>query len=246
MTTDRHRRAKEALLKAVGSFVVIVVGVLVALAGDAWWKDREVAARQHAYLMQLQADLAAIAGILDESIATNHKSARASLDLAATLLGADSWAELPDSVSPHFATDDVRFPVGTLTALLATGDINDIAPDSLKAGLIAYGATIEWARSFVSVNDAALWANFCDYERAEQELYEGAANGDLKRRLTTMAPTEALRQFDLRVLDGYPEIQAAFRLRGLALQNRNYVLCEVAASTGALLRMLDVELGGTR
>jgi hypothetical protein len=49
--------AARRIVGAAGGFIVIVVGVMVALAADAWWEDREADERRVAYLHALQADL---------------------------------------------------------------------------------------------------------------------------------------------------------------------------------------------
>jgi hypothetical protein len=73
--------------RLAADFVIIVVGVLVALGVDAAWEAREERVREAAYLRQLRVDLSATADTLVEMIKVDSL-ARASADRALEALNA--------------------------------------------------------------------------------------------------------------------------------------------------------------
>lgn len=123
-----------------GQLLVVVTGILVALALDAWWDARQDRVREQSYLRQLDADLAeTLAGV------AGYDRFLQPVDRAAALLVRAYHAPAPpppDSLAAWLLLGS-RFGVprpvlGTAEALVATGDLRLIRTDSLRTEIVAY------------------------------------------------------------------------------------------------------------
>lgn len=147
--------------------LVVVTGVLVALALNAWWQGREDSAREWVYLQQLSVDLK-----------TNEQLARTTVDymddrvqLASRLLDAirsrplpppdslDRWLNELLGVAPLYPR------MATVQALIETGDLNLIRDDALRTGLIDYLATVQMAGELTSAMSQFGLRAFADIHR---------------------------------------------------------------------------------
>jgi hypothetical protein len=121
-------------------FLVVVAGVLVALAVQAWYEGRRDAARERAYLLQLAADLRDTERLLDTADVAN----RASTLAAARFVRAFYEPTRPprDSVLAWYGRassyETVRPVTGTVEALIVTGDLNLLRSDRARAAVSAY------------------------------------------------------------------------------------------------------------
>ena len=121
--------------------VIVVAGVLIALAADSWWDARDDDQRADAYLLALETDFSMAQRELDIAIDGYSRT----LTLATEFLTYVQAAEQPDGPAPDpWAGDDVRFfpPFGTIDALLTTGDIA-LLPESVRTVLIRERAALE-------------------------------------------------------------------------------------------------------
>lgn len=145
----RGRRWSAALRWFGAEFLVVVTGVLVALALGAWWQERDNREREAAYLHQLAADLETTERAL-LSISEFHLD-RA---LASARVAQAYWKPSPptleallDDLGAPFRSQRERPVMGTIDALIATGDLRLIRSDALRAELVAYAefseATVE-------------------------------------------------------------------------------------------------------
>jgi hypothetical protein len=121
-------------------FLVVVAGVLVALAVQAWYEGRRDAERERAYLLQLAADLRDTERLLDTADVAN----RASTLAAARFVRAFYEPTRPprDSVLAWYGRassyETVRPVTGTVEALIVTGDLNLLRSDRARAAVSAY------------------------------------------------------------------------------------------------------------
>lgn len=130
-------------------FLVVVTGVLVALALGAWWQDRDNRAREAGYLHQLERDLDLTERAMRDISEFHIESA-----LAAARVGQAFWAPDPPTLA-QLSADLIRpfrslreRPVlGTIETLIATGDLRLIRSDALRTELTTFAefakATIE-------------------------------------------------------------------------------------------------------
>lgn len=125
----------------------IVVGVLIALTGNSWWQHRQDRTSERTYLRQLLADTRAneallAAAISEDSVTQWHN--------AEQLRALQRASAPPDSVLEHWMSSpngmysDPRPRLGTLTALLQTGDVRLLRDDSLRSRLIGYASEMDY------------------------------------------------------------------------------------------------------
>jgi hypothetical protein len=128
---------------ALGELVLIIAGVLIALATSAWWERREKASRAHVYVGELARDLNATIVQLDTAVAVDSFSISNSGAMLRFLHS--NVPELPpqDSIRSWSTFRYPRFELtnGTIDRLLQTGDLN-ILPDTLRGLIADYASTI--------------------------------------------------------------------------------------------------------
>jgi hypothetical protein len=140
---------------AVTEFVLIVAGVLVALAANSWWESRRDHDREHVYLVQLLADTHENAVRVGTAIAEDSALQRSTRRWTAILRGsgppppADSLPPLGGG-SELFRTSDFRPLLGTYAALVETGDLQLLRSPALRFRLVAYQSSLETVREILS------------------------------------------------------------------------------------------------
>jgi hypothetical protein len=131
---------------ALREFVTVVVGVLVALAAQAWWEGREERQRESAYLHQLYEEALVNETRLTRLIAQDSAALQGASAALAALDGGDALPPV-DSVAGWIGRAGVsgNFNMldGTYRALIGTGDLRLIRNDSLRALIIGYSAALE-------------------------------------------------------------------------------------------------------
>jgi hypothetical protein len=124
----------------LSEFLVVVTGVVVALALNAWWQDRQDDKRELIYLRQLSADLAAS----DKELGDVH-ALFIELAQASAIVCHEFWRrdELSDDAIYEKMTLPMRsrraLPVlGTARALIASGDLRLIRSVPLRNAVTTY------------------------------------------------------------------------------------------------------------
>lgn len=178
-------------------FLVVVTGVLVALALNAWWQDRENTALEQAYLQQLSVDLE-----------TNEQMARTTLDYMDERLQAGSLLldairarplPPPDSLDRWlngFLGIAPLYPrMATVQALIETGDLNLIRRDGLRTAIIDYAGAVQMAsEQTAAIDQFGL--------RALAEIHQRVDVGPLEEGATVRSRTDWSRLADDPVMRG--------------------------------------------
>ena len=159
---------KSSATRLVAEGLVIVVSILLAFAIDAWWDSSQERSKEIAYLEQLEDDL-------ENTLENNARfgSAAEATDRAvASLVQAYYQAEPApvDSVSAWWGRMGwavVQPTLGTVEALVSTGDLTVIRDDELRAYLPNY------LKSMMA---------FEDFEADGAQRYQEAFRG-LRRRV---------------------------------------------------------------
>ena len=215
---------------------VIGLGVLAALAGQAWWQGRQDRERERDYLRQLLVDTRENEARLDRAIRDDSVS-RLELTRLATALYVPGAPPSPDSLlalftAPAFSSSEFQPIAGTYAPLLATGDLRLVRTDSLRSRIVAYAATL-------------------DYERASLGFYQQQAFGDPGRlaravpffQLMFLGRGGAVRPADVDVprLRADPELRSALFALQAANSNRLTHLRRLREATRRLRRALEAE-----
>lgn len=132
---------------AFGEFVLIVAGVIVALAATAWWDGRQDRQRERDYLLQLL-----------EDTRENDRRLRAATDedgnryrmVERIVQALTPNRPLPPDDSLRFwwsqgplGFSDPRLVLGTLRALIESGDFRLVGDSRLRLALLAYREELE-------------------------------------------------------------------------------------------------------
>jgi hypothetical protein len=120
--------------------VVVVAGVLIALALNAWWGARADHAKEQTYLRQLVSDLEATERTLTLADSVEWRFGRATAKLQHAFYALErpprdsliAWIDEASWIRP------TRPILGTAEALVATGDLGLIRDDSLRSAITAY------------------------------------------------------------------------------------------------------------
>jgi hypothetical protein len=155
---------KEASWKAtIRELVIIVAGVLIALASNAWWEARGERTREREYIDQLTVDMSTTLLNLDSAY---QKEERGQTAINSMLLALLSPQTLDIDSMRAWGTDqgsysDPRLVLGTVTALLQTGELRLIRDRKVRVAISAYASGV--------AADLAELSRFVDLGIAAQE-----------------------------------------------------------------------------
>lgn len=140
----------DAELAPPREFLVLVAGVLTALAAQAWWESREDRGRERDYLRQLLVDTRENERRLATAIAEDSAAAIGVTRAMDALQGSTRPPPPADSVVAWVraggAASDFQPLAGTYAALLGTGDLRLAQGDALRQRLATYAAAMDVER----------------------------------------------------------------------------------------------------
>ena len=214
-----------ALLLELG---VVFLGVFIALAADSWSQSSQEAERALAYMRALQSDVIEAQDRVGTAIGETSaflEEIVAFLDLlrSDTPMGdTTTFAQL--SIAP------LTIPMGTLDALLETGDLNLLSHQELRTAIINGRSEIgTWLRLVEQFN-AEVLANVARYIVAIQEL-----RGEYRVGAAPL-PFAAIR--------GSPAVIGAYEVHRLALRNHLSLMNSISESLAVLEASVTDALGG--
>jgi hypothetical protein len=216
--------------RLAAEFVVIVVGVLVALGVDAARDAHADRLREAAYLRQLQADLTETADHLAEAISVDRR-ARDGADGVTAALNASglppsdslaSWLTAATNSSAAF------YPtMGTVTALVESGELRLVRDEDLRRRVLQYHSAVESALRIVDAVDPHMW-------RTLERL------GGMLSWPALLQPEEAHRfPMDWGELASERAFHGALYDLRLAATNRLFALSSLSESLDSLLTALE-------
>lgn len=140
--------------RLLAEFVVIVVGVLVALAVDAMVDRNEARNREQTYIAELRVEVAdlekTLQGIVENQDEVRETQQRLIDGLASQVLpSADSLGQWFDR---SLRTNVFRPYTPIADALIETGDLALIRDDDLRRAIIAYRSTASGAREVLNAH----------------------------------------------------------------------------------------------
>ena len=213
---------RQDLVRAVVEVLLIVVGVLLALAIDAWWQTRQERTSEQAYLRALATDV--MTDIDEFEIVRQEVLAyRQSSELMLTLLEEDPVTRIPDNFSTivrcsTFLSEPVQ-STGTIEDLLSTGNLALLEDRGLRRELLGYQSAVKASAQFLD----EFRAYQAEYRRIVLEYIDGWGEED--RRLP---PADLLGR-----LQQAPELVPA--LRRMRFAQRRMEVRSVANQAAATL-----------
>jgi hypothetical protein len=209
----------------LAEFLVVVAGILVALALSSWAQGRQDIAREQSWLRQLQADLVKNEGAFAEAVAFVDERAVASARVLHRF-----WRD--SAVADEAAVLDLMLPrstrrfrpvLGTAEALISSGELNLIRSDAVRAAILDYVESMRTNLEDVSRYDETYYRPGVDMLFRGPELYQHAifrSNDDRLRprpNHVERVPFPAVLDDMLRdrvVYDGYTFLLIAHRNQG--------------------------------
>lgn len=232
---DRKRDAIE-WRRAAGELVLIIAGVLVALAVNTWWQGRQDRSREQAYLAQLLEDTRENERRLGAALAEETRTLAAEKSL---LYALRSPAPIPSDSTAAWGRagplnySDPRLLLGTVTALQQSGDLRLIGDDRLRVAIIGYagGVDKDWEEfsRWVGIGMNA----WLDIVRAVASRGEPYPEDDV-----------ALLQATVRTLRHDARLPVALQAMWVAGLNRVFYLTRMRDDTARLRRLLEAPGAG--
>lgn len=210
----------------LGELVLIVGGVLIALAIDSWWEGHQEREQERAYLDQLLVDLRETEDRLHTSIAGDS----AMLDRVSGVLDRAFNGHLPPPDSLVLPTGYTQFrPLsGTQAALVQSGDLRLVRNDSIRFQVIAYAALIDATETILRHAETLIWTSTDRVILGRARHSRGGAGG--------------WGGIDVAAALGDPEVISALQVQAAASQTRVRNLGRLQGPTSDLVRLIDAEL----
>lgn len=167
-TAPRRKRFgwRSGLRWFAAEFLVVVSGVLVALALNAWWSGQQSAAQEEVYLRQLAEELAQAETRFERSLDNTTTQLHTIQSLLVAFTAPD--AADPDSIHlwlAQTASHNVPFLSLGVARGLASGDITVVRDDSIRTALFGF---LEAANQYERYNGQA-YTSFIAYSNQLRE-----------------------------------------------------------------------------
>jgi hypothetical protein len=180
-------------------FVVIVIGVFLALAAESWWSERENRRLEREIREDMIAEFEANIGILEADLATNEE-ARPRLAVLDGLSDEALIALAEDQIFgmfyPYSEWAGFDPEMGTVQALVESGNIVLVSDRDLRLQLARWAGLLENRRRF------NLQAVEFQHREVMPSFAAAAADGDWsanERRELQVLMSQLVRLFDLTV-----------------------------------------------
>jgi hypothetical protein len=220
--------------RLIAELAVIVAGVLIALAADSWWEQRQEHRRAEEYLQQLLSDFRETERQLQNAIRGDTEK----FEAASLVIDRAYRGRFPPTDSLQLPTGYHFFRplMGTLTALVQSGDLRLLDSDTLRFKLVAYLAMIEEFETVLRHTETLIWNSTerinLGQVRHSQSASRRAANGG-----------SGWGQVDVAGTLNDPEIISALQVQAMASQVRLFNLQRIKEPTNRLVRLIQAELG---
>lgn len=213
---------------------VIIAGVLIALAVDAWWERQQEQERAEEYLQQLLVDLQQTQRSLQGAIEGDNRT----LERVNSVLNRAYTGPFPPADSLDLPSGYNFFEplTGTLTALVESGDLRLIDSDSVRFELLRFSALIESTEAVLRHMETLIWHS------TEQLSLGRARHSHAAARGAASSPGGRV-QVDVAGLLNDPGIISALQMQAVASQIRLFNLGRLEQPTARIIRRLGAELG---
>jgi hypothetical protein len=219
--------------RLLAEFAVIVAGVLIALAVDAWWGRRQERERAEEYLEQLLVDFQETERRLRGTIAgESERLERVNRTIDRALHG-----PLPHADSLDLPTGYNQFEplTGTLAALVQGGDLRLLGSDSVRFELIAFSTLIEETVTILRHTETLSW-------NSTERVILGRARHSQSAALGEANAGRAWGQVDVADALNDPELFSALQVQAVASQVRLFNLGRLQDPTSRIIGLIQAAL----
>jgi hypothetical protein len=211
----------------LGEFVMVVAGVLAALAASAWWDGRVERRLERTYITQLRADVSANERAIHDAITGDAGFEQRLRRVLRQLAGSGPLNH--DSLGVHIGFSRFMPITGTYTALIQSGDINLIQDDSLRIEIMKYAGQMDALLALLNRSE--------DITIRMSEVW-GRKNWQLRPRGRSGEPRWA-DSLNWDVVAADPEILFVFDTQRKSAQLRQMMLRAMLEPTRALRAQLE-------
>ena len=212
---------------------VIVAGVLIALAADSWWERRQDQNLAREYLEQLLVDVQATERRLQSTIDTETQRLEAVSSAISRAFGGP-WPQ-PDSLELPTGYNYFEPLMGTLTALIQSGDLRLLRSDSIRFEAIAFSALIHETETILRHTESLIW-------NSTERIMAGRARHSQSAARRGTNAGRGWGQVDVAGALNDPEIISALQIQAVATQVRLFNLGRLEEPTSRMTRLLRAEL----
>jgi hypothetical protein len=219
--------------RLIAELAVIVAGVLIALAADSWWEQRQERQRAEAYLEQLLVDFQHTERQIRNAIGGDNRK----FESASRVTDRAFRGQFPPADSLDLPTGYDYFlpPTGTLTALVQGGDLRLFRSDTLRIELVAYSSLIAGIETALRHTETMIWHS------AERVILGRARHSHSASRRGANAGS-GWGQVDVAGALNDPEIISALQVQAMASQLRLFNLRRLEKPTSRLIQLIQAEL----
>jgi hypothetical protein len=219
--------------RLLAELAVIVGGVLIALAADAWWEARLDRREAREYSERLLVDFQETQRRLRGAIAGETET----LELVASVVeeALDGAFPSPDSLELPTRFNQFEPLTGTLTALVGSGDLRLIRDDSLRFELVAFLSLLEKSEQSLAHTETMI---FDSIERLT--LGRARHSQSASRRATNRG--SGWGEVDVRGVLNDPEIVGALQMQAAASQMRIFNLGRLEEPIERIIRLTEAQL----
>jgi hypothetical protein len=212
---------------------VIVAGVLIALAADAWWERRLEREEARDYLQQLLVDFQETEQRLHGTIAGDSTT----LESVSRVIDRALRGNFPPPDSLDLPTRYNQFEplTGTLTALIEGGDLRLIRNDSLRFELVAFSAQIDAAGQILGHSETLI---FNSIERVSL----GRARHSRSAVRRSASRGAGWSEVDVIGVLNDPDVLSALQVQAAASQIRLFNLRRLEEPTRRIMLLIQAAL----
>jgi hypothetical protein len=219
--------------RLLAELAVIVGGVLIALAADAWWERRQEHAEARDYLQQLLVDFQETDRRLRATIAADSKT----VERVNGVVDRAFRGVFPSADSLDLPTQYNFFEplTGTLTALVEGGDLRLIRVDSLRFKLVAFLALIDASQQVLRHTETLIW-------NSTEHVALGRARHSQSALRRAAGRGSGWGEIDVRAALNDPDIISALQVQVVASQVRMFSLRRLEQPLTSIIRVIQAEL----
>jgi hypothetical protein len=220
--------------RLIAELAVIVAGVLIALAADSWWEQRQERQRAEEYLQQLLNDFRQTERQLQNAIGGDTRK----FESASRVIDRANRGQFPPADSLELPTgyDFFHPPTGTLTALMQNGDLRLLDSDTLRFKLVAYSSLIDDIKTILRHSETMIW-------NSTERLILGRARHSQSASRRAANNGSSWGQADVAGVLNDPEVISALQVQAMASQIRLFNLGRLKEPTNRLIQLIQAELG---